>query len=125
MKSKFFAILFSLVLLLMSFSAAAAAKPTVEQLERAGWICFDPDGPAPEFGLHCVRPKLNPLTGSPVSVPIMVFAPDTNEFIGTEILLRADVYGDQPCPQEGASLYTNIGVLPGGGEYWACHHKAE
>ncbi len=50
MKAKFFGILVSVMLLMLTFSAAAAAGPTVGQLENAGWFCFDPDGPEGPFG---------------------------------------------------------------------------
>ena len=121
MRSKFFGILVSVMLLMLTFSAAAAAGPTVGQLENAGWFCFDPDGPGP-FGMHCIKPQLNP-AGEPASVPVMVFDAVTGEFAGTEVLIRADVYenGGQLCPQEGLGSYEP--VL--GGAYVACHHFSE
>ena len=119
MRSKLFAVLFSIVLLLMAFSSAAAAGPTVEQLENAGWFCFIP--PNSGLGFHCWRPERSPLTGSPTSVPVLFFDPNTEEFVGTEILLNTDVYGEQPCPQEGESSYH---ILPFPyANYAACHHS--
>lgn len=81
------------------------------QLEKAGYACF-PAGP--NDWIHCLLPrKLNQR-----SIPVKVFSVDGNEFLGTELLLRADVYGGQPCPQDGLDMWDPLAV-PG---YFACHH---
>lgn len=93
-----------------------AGPPTQDQLENAGWFCFDP---GPDFGIHCLDPGHE--LGSGQSLPLMVFADDGGQiFAGTEILLSSDIYAGQPCPQEGMDTYAD---LSGGGlDYFACHH---
>jgi len=53
---------------------------------------------------------------SVASISLGVFNPD-GSFARTELLLRADLYADQPCHQEGLAEWT---LLPFG--YRACHH---
>ena len=102
------------VALLIGLAAgpALARGVTTDQLERAGAICF-PVGDDP----HCIVPGG---LVSLASIPILVFD-DEGTFLGTELLLRADLYAGQPCPQD-ETLF-----LPGeatglGADYYACHH---
>jgi hypothetical protein len=47
------------------------------------------------------------------------------EFLGTESLIRADLYGGQPCPKNGGEyelLPASETGLPA--DYRACHHYA-
>jgi hypothetical protein len=83
----------------------------------AGWFCFD----VPDLGVHCVPPGSG---ASSASIPVQIF--DTSDpgdsdapFLGTEILIRADLYHGQPCPQEGLEEYFDLSGegLP----YFACH----
>ena len=95
----------------LSGGAATAGGLTSAQLERAGYACF-PAGP--NDWTHCL---LERRLGQR-SVPVKVFSVDGSEFLGTEQLLRADVYRGQPCPQDGLELWDSQAV-PG---YFACHH---
>ena len=94
------------------FGGAATARGlNSDQLVRAGYACF-PAGP--NAWIHCLlERKLGQR-----SIPVKVFSEDGSEFLGTEQLLRADIYGGQPCPQDGLDPWDPLAV-PG---YFACHH---
>jgi hypothetical protein len=89
------------------------------KLVRAGWSC-DVIGE-----VHCFPPATG---ASSASITVRVF--DTSDptatdapFLGTEILIRADLYQGQPCPQDGLDEYHGLDLF-GGPEidYYACHH---
>ena len=104
----------AIVLLAASYlfgSAGTAGGLTSSQLERAGYVCF-PAGP--NSWIHCLlERKLGKR-----SIPVKVFSVDGEEFLGTELLLHADIYSGQPCPQDGLDTWDPL-ALPG---YFACHH---
>ena len=85
---------------------------------NAGWNCINIE----PLGVHCFPPGSG---ASSASIPVQVFDTDnplaTNvTFLGTEILIRADLYHGQPCPQEGLDEYE--GPIPvGPDDYFACH----
>lgn len=90
-------------------------------LERAGWFCVD----VPGLGIHCFPPKALRVPAPPPSIEAMVFDSATGEFLGTEILIRDDLYADQPCRSEGGSYAPVPGAElghPGVEYYYACHH---
>jgi hypothetical protein len=117
MKKKLFAILLALSLLL-SLTMAVSAQGngnSPKQLVDSGWTCFN----VPGLGVHCYAPGKN--FGDP-TIPVLYF--DTSDpyaseasFLGTEMLIRADLYKGQPCPQEGLDNYFDIGG------YFACHRR--
>lgn len=102
------ALLTSLALLA---STPALGGVTATKLEQAGYACFNS---GPSNWIHCLRPGK---FGFP-SVPVKVFSEDGNEFLGTEQLLRYDVYKGQPCPQDELDEWDYLGDPP----YYACHH---
>ncbi len=56
------------------------------------------------------------IAGAP-SIPVRVF--DSNgAFLGTELLLRADLYAGQPCPRDVVLDLQQLAGIP----YYACHH---
>ena len=57
-------------------------------------------------------------TADASSIVLQVFKPD-GTFAGTELLLRADLYAGQPCPQDSLPTWD---LLPFSGGYYACHH---
>jgi hypothetical protein len=111
MKLKYVGITFAMLLLMVTVTAAGAAGHTASQLENAGWNCWN-EGPGTRT--HCI--KKDPADG-PSAIPVKVFSNDGEDFLGTELLIRADLYSGQPCPQEGGGEYF---LLPFG--YRACHH---
>jgi hypothetical protein len=92
---------------------AAADSVTPAQLTAAGWTCIHPRlFPAL---LLCAPPGtgLPPLPGTPgfagrlPSYELLVFESATGAFLGTEHLLRPDIYqqGQPPCPQQPGGQY--------------------
>lgn len=116
MKLKLFRITTLLVAALAFFvaSGTVVAGQTAAKLERAGYECFN-DGPS--NWTHCWRANK---IGNPV-IPVKVFTELGSEFLGTELLLRDDIYAGQPCPQDGLEFWDHIDFGEGLG-YFACHH---
>lgn len=112
MKIRGLTILLALIAVLgFSTGGANAGGLTTEQLVRAGYDCF-PAGP--NDWMHCL---LGRKFGQRV-IPVKVFSAEGDEFLGTEQLLRDDIYSGQPCPQDGLDQWDPL-AAPG---YYACHH---
>ena len=90
---------------------ASASRLTAGQLAEAGFDCFEA---GPSNWTHCLNLQK---FGKP-AVRVLVFSEDGSEFLGTEQLLREDIYAGQPCPQDGLGSWDSEAV-PG---YFACHH---
>jgi hypothetical protein len=97
----------------MTAPATNAQGVTPGQLTQAGWTCIQPR--LDPTLLLCAPPGvgLPPLPGTPgfgdraPSYEFMVFEFATGAFIGTEHLLRPDIYenGKPPCPQQPGGEY--------------------
>lgn len=112
-------VLGALVLLLLAATVGYAQGHTADQLEEAGWTCF----PIPIGGvvwIHCFPPATDLSGDPPATIQVKVFDEPGHPFLGTELLIRADLYNDQPCPQDGKDTYDDLSEegLP----YFACHH---
>ncbi len=115
--------------LLLAASGTASAKGvglTQAKVEARGWTCFPGD-----VMIHCVHPNtdIDALVGGELpSVPSLNFGlPDGETFLGTEILIRADLGSDdRPCRQgtepDGTYEAVDFGGAPGP-EYYSCHHN--
>ncbi len=113
------AVILALLLTSTAVVASAAGGHTAGQLSRAGWSCTNA---GPHNWTHCFRPGFDP-TGE--SLNVKVFSGDGGTFLGTELLLRADIYRGQPCPQDGGEEYELLPAAPDGPfpvAYRACHH---
>ena len=126
----------------LAFTAPASGQGvSPAQLQRAGWDCLNPAGAFPDNpNVHCFPPgQLEAVVaGTAVSALLFAFAtPDVNAeeapFLGTEHILRADHFHNQPCPTDppggppGATssppLYEWSHLLERfGWDYWICHH---
>lgn len=105
---------------------AAAKGTSPAQLTKAGWDCFVP---APGDVVHCAHPGglARVLSGDAETMTFKVF--DTTDpaateapFLGTELIIRADLFHGQPCPRDPPSMqYTYLLPLLGL-DYFACHH---
>jgi hypothetical protein len=97
------------------FLLPAAFRPgyrgTAEQPSRGGWLCFPITA---EHLIHCAPPGY--LQRRAADVPLLVFDAKGTTFLGTEDLIRNDVYRGQKCPFEGGGPYHRT---PKG--YVACH----
>lgn len=101
-----------LLLLIGAPAASAASGPAT--LTAAGWTCFVPPGDV----VHCQPPGTK--MGNP-TITLRVFggidpSAASAPFLGTELLVREDLYHGQPCPRN------EWIILPFG--YRACHHFA-
>lgn len=94
------------------------------QLGAAGWACEN----VPGLGVHCFPPGTQ-VDASAIAVKVYDTSdPDAEHapFLGTEILIHADIYeqGMQPCPQEGLEHYVDLRATSDPIPYYACHHYA-
>jgi len=115
-------------LLAMASTAAAtkAAGSSPAQLTQAGWSSFLPPPFNPK--VHCAPPGqlAGVVSGTARAATFLVF--DTNDvnsddaaFVGTERLIRGDLYHGQPCPTDPPS-YTYSWLFPRfGWDYYICH----
>ncbi len=93
---------------------AKAERITPSRLSAAGWTCIQPLLFPTQ--MLCVPPGvgLPPLPGTPgfesraPSYEFLAFEYATGAFIGTQHLLRPDIYerGTPPCPQQPGGEYT-------------------
>jgi hypothetical protein len=100
------------------FTAAGASAQggSPAQLEKAGWDC-----PFVLGAIHCAPPGGlgRVLSGEAETMSFLVFHEDM--FLGTEHIVRADLFSGQPCPTDPPSgKYTYLGPLLGL-DYYACH----
>ena len=88
-------------------SEAEAQGVTWEQLAAKGWTCF-PAPPNPAM-IVCFDPgRGRPFPGNPDPRPtysFLAFSRDSGAHIANGHLIRADIYGGQPCGPSGASSY--------------------
>jgi hypothetical protein len=106
----------------VAFSAAAATGSanglTAAQLQAQGWTCVLVPV---ENLLHCRNPGSEPLVAGPTELDFLVFGASGDAFLGTEHLIRFDLYHEQPCNGTPTGLYE---FIPRGPGYYACHHFA-
>ena len=106
----------------VAFSAAAATASanglTAVQLQAQGWTCVLVPV---ENLLHCRNPGSEPLVSGPTELDFLVFDASGDAFLGTEHLIRFDLYHEQPCNGTPTGPYE---FIPRGPGYYACHHFA-
>ena len=103
---------------------AKAEGITTSRLSAAGWTCIQPLLFPTQ--VLCVPPGvgLPPLPGTPgfadraPAFDVLVFDYATGAFIGTQHLLRPDIYerGTPPCPQQPGGEY----IYNPRNDYWFC-----
>jgi hypothetical protein len=105
----------------VGIAGASANRPDWRRLDAQGWDCpvvFDAVHCAPPGGLARV------VSGEAETMTFLVFSTSDGSFLGTELIVRADIFKGQPCPTDPPSRrYTplfegehNIGL-----NYYACH----
>ena len=109
-----------------SFVSIASSKSSnPAQLTAAGWSC-----PILLGAVHCLPPGTSLKSAGSPSLTALVFggtdATDAEaEFLGTEHVLRADVFekgGRPPCPQDPPTFeYRDLRTTELGIPYYACH----
>ena len=119
MRKKVSSVFVLLALLVMTVTSVVYAQGnSPAQLSSAGWFCTD----VPGLGVHCFAPGAS---RSSASIQVKVFGTDEPTstdapFLGTEILIRADLYAGQLCTQDGGGEYHLLaGAFPD--DYRACH----
>ena len=99
---------------------AVAAPLNPADLENRGWTCFTP--PVPNR-IVCSRPNQGfPTFGAPDDRPAtftFVVFDGTGRFVGTELLLRTDLYNGQLCESTGAVYDFRPAI-----GYYECVHTA-
>ncbi len=100
---------------------ASAHGVSPAQLGDAGWDCPEVLG-----AIHCAPPGglARVFSGEAETMSFLVFRTSDAEFLGTELIVRADLFRGQPCPTDppsGQYTYLNQPDLLPGLDYWACH----
>ena len=100
------------------YSTAEGSSPG--QHEDAGWTCIVP---LPGDNIHCAPPGGldRVVSGEAETMVFKVFDVNDETFIGTELIVREDIFKGQPCPTDPPSRqYTDLEPLLGL-PYFACH----
>jgi hypothetical protein len=116
-----------LILALVPVSTASAGGLSPAQLQRAGWTCILPP---PDFNpnVHCAPSDqlAGVIAGEAALMTMLTFATSDLDatsavLLGTERMIRADLFAGQPCPTDGPGdeyswLYPRFGW-----DYYICH----
>jgi hypothetical protein len=106
-------------------TAMSDASLTPAELEARGWDCQP--APANPNRLTCVPPNhVHPVlfpgppppVDRPASIQLLVF--DNGVFVGTDLLIRSDLYNGQSCGSTGTT-YRFIGRIG----YYECLHQSQ
>ena len=103
----------------VAIPAASAQGVSPAELERASWTCIIPPGD----NIHCAPPGglERVLSAEAETMTFLVFQTGDETFLGTEFIIRADLFNPRPCPTDPPSReYTHLLPLLGL-DYWACH----
>ena len=108
--------------------SSASSGPSPAQLQLAGWTCFNPPVDVNRY-VHCAPPGTweATVTRHTPSARLMTFdtfdvdATDAS-LLGTERMIRSDLYAGQPCPTDPPSgEYTSLDIDPFNLDYLICH----
>jgi len=121
--------------LLTGVAGASVASPALAtgvspaQLTAAGWTCLVPPDTIPGEVVHCAPPGqlAGLVAGTAQAVRFDVF--DTTDpsatqasFLGTEMVIRADLFHGQPCPTDPPSReWTYLPDIGLPFDYYGCH----
>ena len=102
-----------------SLAPGAPANLSPADLTNRGWTCFQP--PDPDGRIVCSRPNqgvpsIPPPEDRPATFTFFIFTPN-NRYVGTELLLRTDLYNGQLCESTGEK-YSFVEVIG----YYECIH---
>jgi hypothetical protein len=121
------AVLLGLAALVVPLGAASAGGPSPAQLTRAGWTCILPP---PDFNpnVHCLPANqlAGVISGEAEVVVSLAFATDDlgaaqADLLGTERMIRADIFAGQPCPTDPPALGYSWLFPRFGWDYYICH----
>lgn len=119
----------ALLAVVVSLPAAGVSAHGVSpaQLRAAGWDCILPP---PEFNpnVHCARPgSLASILSAEAEVVVWLAFATTDvaameaELLGTERMIRADLFHDQACPTDPPTFEYSWLVPRFGWDYYICH----
>ena len=115
------------VLAVLPASAASAQGVSPAQLQRAGWDCFLPPL---DFNpnVHCAPPGqlAGIISGEAAGATLFAFATTDlgatdAPLLGTERLIRADLFHGQPCPTDPPSFQYSWLYPRFAWDYYICH----
>jgi hypothetical protein len=115
------------LLAVTTIAGGKAAGVSPATLTKAGWDCIN--GPRPfNPRVHCAHPGelARILTGEAETATFLTFDTENTTapnavFLGTERMIRGDLYHGQPCPTDPPSrTYSYLGPLLGW-NYYICH----
>jgi hypothetical protein len=113
------ALIAGVVLVGMAAAPALGRGPSLDQLGSRDWTCFTP--PTVPDWVVCYNPgQGRPILGDPDPAPtytFLAFGSSSGEFLFTGHLIRADLYGNQPCAP-GGEPYVFRGLIG----YYECVH---
>jgi hypothetical protein len=127
MRRRFFALLLGLGLTVGTAATATAAGLSPARLAEAGWDCILPP---PEFNpnVHCAKPgSLEGILSAEAEMVVwLTFATSDldatdAELLGTERMIRADLFNGQPCPTDPPTDEYSWLVPRFGWDYYICH----
>ena len=112
------------VAIMLAGAVNGASQHTLTQAQAAGWDC----DPLVLIGghFHCSPPGKEGVveiiagTAESPSIVHQVFRPD-GAFAGSETLIRADLFANQPCPTD---QWLPVPPWLPAPTYYACHHFA-
>lgn len=117
---KVISLLIAMLLLSLTFTSAYAGL-TYQQLQDAGYTCINT---GPYNFKHCFPPYVtipsDLASGKYETIQVKVFNVEGTTFLGTELLVRVDIYNGQPCPRDGGT-YDDLRPTKGI-PYFGCHH---
>jgi hypothetical protein len=105
----------------------SARGPSPAQLTKAGWTCILPP---PDFNpnVHCLPANqlAGVISGEAGVVIALTFATSDlgateARLLGTERMIRADIFAGQPCPTDPPSLEYSWLFPRFGWDYYICH----
>lgn len=122
-RASIFALPAILAVVLAGTAFGGGDMTAMERAQNAGWDCRSQVGPIGGYN-HCApsaKPSVWDLlagTTNAPSIELRVFNLD-GSYAGVESLIRADLYGGQPCPQDNLAEWALLDLTV---DYRACHH---
>ena len=124
----------------VAVTGAQAGGVSPAKLTKAGWSCLNPAAAFPANpNVHCFPPGHleGVVAGTAASATLLTFAtPDVDAdeapLLGTERMIRADLFHDQPCPTDPPGGPPGQAMIPPlyewsylgprfGWDYYICH----
>ncbi len=115
------------LLAVLPVSTVSAQGGGPAQLQRAGWACFQPP---PDFNpyIHCAPPgQLEGIVSGEAAAGMFLAFATTDlgatdaPLLGTERMIRADLFHGQPCPTDPSSFEYSWLFPRFGWDYYICH----